>query len=87
MADGASAAVVTGRFTKIGTTLMADGASAAVVTGRFTKIGTTLMADGASAAIVTGRFTKIGTTLIILHSHLGQLHVRLAGYVRCFPMQ
>ena len=31
MADGASAEVVTGRFTKIGTTFMADGASAEVV--------------------------------------------------------
>ena len=38
MADGASAEVVTTRFTKIGTIIMAAGASAEVVTTRYTYI-------------------------------------------------
>ena len=56
-----SAEVVTGRFTKIESTLRAAGASAEIVTGRFTKIGTTPRLRETMA-------TSLGADLIL---HLG----------------
>ena len=57
-AAGASAEVVTARFTKIGTIIRAVGASAEVGTARFTEIGTSIRGAGASAEVVTARFTS-----------------------------
>ena len=62
MAAGASAEVVTGRFTKFGTYyLWPPARPRKSLWDDLPKSGPIIMAAGASAEVVTGRFTKIGT--------------------------